>query len=242
MSFCPVQRTAIQEAKVNSYRATEQHVDDNIEIIAVIPAFKVTFDNIKTNIAAILDAAEQKAASLTGITAGKSDARETLVKRAAIIAGLIYTYAADIGDKTLMEEMNLTESKIRRNRDDELIPLARMIHNRANANLDALKDYNINADKLSDLQTAIDNFTAAAPKPRTAVSNRKTTNINIAAKIRDTDKLLAKFDKQIESLAEDHSDFVNTYRSTRIIVDPPTRARKKMDSDHNEQHKQNFQF
>ena len=218
---------ARQEAKLNSFRSTEQHVDANIAVINDIPAFLAVYNKIKANIVRITEAAEEKAASLTGIAGDKSGARETLVKKAAVIAGLVYSYAAANDDQTLLQEMNLTESKIRRTRDDELAPLCRMIHNRAETNLDALKDYNLNAAKLTDMQTSIDTYAAEAPKPRTAISNRKTTNINIGEIVRATDKLFEnQFDKQIESLTDEHPDFVNTYKSTREFVNPPSRKRK----------------
>lgn len=220
------QLNAKQEAKLNSFRATEQHVDGNIAIIAAIAAFLATWNKIKANITAILDAATLKSAALTGIAAGKTSVRQALCKLATTVAGLIYTYAVDTKNAQLRDEMNLSYSTINRTRDDELAPLCQMIHDRANANLDALKDYNLNAAKLAQLQTLIDNYSAETPKPRTAISNRKTTNANIVALFKDTDKLFDQFDKQLESLAEENPDFVQTYFSTREIVDPPKKAKK----------------
>ncbi len=220
------QLNAKQEARLNSFRATEMHVDDNISVITNIPAFLVTYNKIKTKIAAILDGAQAKSAALTGIAAGKTNSRQTVSTKTVSIAGVVYTYAADIADETLREEMNITNSRLTRTRDEELAPLCQFIHDRAQAHLAALKDYNITDAKLADLQTAITNYSAETPKPRTAISGRKTTNVNISNLFKDIKQLLTRFDKQIESLAEDHPDFVKTYQSTREIVDPPTKSKK----------------
>lgn len=222
-----------QEAKLNSFRATETHVDENISVISGIVAFAANWNKIKEKIALLIANAQLKSASLLGIAAGKSNFREILTEKAAVTAGLIYTYAVDINNETLREEMNITPSRLRRTRDEELAPLCQMIHDRAQTHLDALRDYNFNQTKLTALQTAIDNYKTETPKPRTAVSTRKTTNINIATTFKDLDKLFAIFDKQIESLRDEHTDFVNTYFSNREIVDPPKKPKMPEDATKN---------
>jgi DNA repair exonuclease SbcCD ATPase subunit len=223
------QLNAKQEAKLNSQRSTEQHVDANISIISGIAAFAATYNKIKANIASLLAAVQQKSAALTGIASGKTNFRQTLSSQTVTIAGLVETYASDIGNDQLREEMHITESRLKRTRD-EFAPLCQFVHDRAAEHLDALKDYNLNAAKLAALQTAIDNYKAEVPKPRTAISNRKTTTANIAALLKDNDKLFEKFDKQIESLRADHPDFVNTYFSTRNVINPTAKSKKPKDA------------
>lgn len=224
-----------QEAKFNSFRATELHVDENIALINTIPAFLATYNKIKAKIAAVSENAQLKSASLVGIAAGKSNSRQIVSTKTVSIAGVIYTYADDIGDTTLREEMNINASRLKRTRDDELTPLCQFVHDRAQTHIAALKDYNITVEKLADFQTAINNYKADTPKPRTAVSNRKTTNVNIKIIFKELDELFDKFDRQIESLAEIHPDFVRTYFSTREIVDPPTKAKKPNEDGSNNQ-------
>ena len=87
-----------------------------------------------------------------------------------------------------------------------------------------------NLAALADSETAIDNYSAETMKPRTAVSNRKTATANLAALFKETNDILKnQMDKLIELYRADHPDFVNTYFETRIMVDPPTRARKMGD-------------
>ena len=221
---------AKQTAKLNSYQATESHVDANASIIQTIPAFQQTYDKIKANINAIRQAAQEKSVALSGITANKSEARQTLSNLTTGIAGLVFSYAVATGNAALRDEMNVNASQLTRTRDANLAPFCQNIHDKAQANLTALADYNLNASRLAELQTAIDNYKIATPQPRAALSTRKTTNANLDTLFRDTDDLLeTQFDKQIESLKPAHPDFVNTYFETRIIVDPPTRTKRTED-------------
>lgn len=218
--------TKRQEAKVNSFRAAESHVDANLSIIAPFAAFVATFNKIKVNIAQILDDASQKTASIAGYAAGKGSLRENLWTLGATIAGLVFSYADDTGNAVLRSEMDLNYTDIKRTRDDELAPVCQLIHDRAAAlSPSDMADYNLSAAALTELQTLIDQYKIESPKPRTAISTRKTTAQNIRAVIKETDTLFEKFDRQIESLRTANPDFVNTYLSTREIVDAPKRTK-----------------
>ncbi len=220
---------AKQNAKLNMYRTTEQHVDDNAAI-AGNPAFQTAFNKFKANNTAIQTVAQQKSATLTGVAADKSNAKQTLCKLAANLAGIVFAYAAANNNETLKQEMNLPVTTLIRTRDEALVPRCQMIHAKATANLSALGDFGIKTTQLDNLQTAIDQYSATTPKPRTAISNRKTVNANLAALFKENDSILNnQIDKLIEFHRTAHSDFVNTYFSARIIVDPPTRARKTGD-------------
>lgn len=216
---------ARQEAKFNSYRVTEQHVDANIAIINGIAAFLTLYQQIKEKIALLTDTVQLEGGALSGIADGKSLLRETLVKKALAVSGIVYSYAADTGNQTLKGEMNIKKSHINRQRDDELAPFCGFIHDRANERRAALADYNITPATLTDLQTAIDAYAADVPKPRAAISNRKTVNANLKTLFRELGELFDRFDRQIETLRESSPDFVNTYFSTREINDPAKRSK-----------------
>jgi len=222
---------AKQSAKLNMYRAAEKHVDDNASIIAANPAFQTAFNKFKPNITAVAGTAQQKSAALTGIAADKSNSKQTLCRLAADIAGVIYAYTAANANNTLKDEMNLSVSKLQRTRDEELAPRCQNIHDKGTANLAALADFGITAAILANLQTAINNYSAETPKPRTALSGRKTANANLAALFKETDAILKdQLDKLVELFRAANPDFVQTYESTRIIVDPPTKTKASKDA------------
>jgi hypothetical protein len=212
---------AKQEAELNSSRSTEQHIDENITVINTIPAILANFNGIKANNAAILDSAEAKGASLT-TSSRKGSLKDSLCDETLKFAGVVETFADDTSDLQLRDDMRITLSQLKRMRDDELAPFCRFIYNRALPHANALKDYNLTPAVFTALLTLIDDYAAEAPKPRTAVSQRKTTNANIAALFADNKKRYKKLDKQIETLRPTHPDFVRTYFSNREVANPMT--------------------
>jgi hypothetical protein len=221
--------TAIQEAELNASRATEAHIDANIAIIDGIAAFLANFNGVKANNAAILEDAELKGASLT-TTSRKADLRLRLCDKTVKLAGVVQTYADDTADFQLGDDMKITASQLKRMRDDEFAPFCRFINHRASEHRAALKDYNLSDADFTELQTLIDDYSAEAPKPRTAISQRKTTNANLAALFKDNRNRFKKLDKQIETLREAHPDFVRTYFSTRETANPLTVHKKPVDA------------
>ncbi|MGC2235693.1 MAG: hypothetical protein WA584_06005 [Pyrinomonadaceae bacterium] len=216
---------ATQEAVLNSNRATESHVDENISIISGIAAFITNYNGIKTNIAGILEFANLKGASRT-VALRKNDLRERLGNEVLKFAGVVETFADDTSDLQLLDDMKIKPSQLERIRDDELAPLCQFIHDRAQPHAAALKDYNIQAADFTALQTLISDYSAEVPKPRTIISQRKTNNANIAVLFKDNEKRFKNLDKQIETLRVAHPDFVNTYFTTRNVVDPTPKSKK----------------
>ncbi len=207
------QMSAKLNAKLNMFRTTGKHLDDNATIIEENVALQKAFNQFKANNTAIQIIAQEKSASLTGITADKANLKQTLCKLAATIAGAVSAYASATQNEILKQEMNLPVSTIMRSRDEALAPRCQMIRDRTAANAAALANYGIKPAQLTDLQTtAIDNYSAATMKPRRAVSSPKTANATLAALFKENDALLNdQIDKLIELYRADHSDFVQTY-------------------------------
>lgn len=218
---------AKQEARLNMQRGTEQHIDANQTIVASNAAFQTAFTRFKANIAAILNAAQQKSAPRTGVAADKTAARQTLCRTADTIAGYIFAYASSASNNTLKNEMDTTYAKLFKIRDEELAPRCQNIHDRGAENLSALADFGVTAALLANLQTAIDNYSAITPKPRTALSERKTNTANIAALLDANDHILEdQLDRLIELFRPANPDFVQTYETIRNVVKPASRPRK----------------
>lgn len=221
---------AKQEAKFNMFRATEMHVDDNAAIVAANVAFTAAFNQFKTTNVAISGTAQQKSGSLLGIAVDKTNYKQTLCTKTAAVAGYIYAYAAANKNNTLKSEMNLSITTLMRTRDEELAPRCQNVHDKGAVNIAALKDYGVTAALLADLQTAITDYSASTPRPRAAVSSRKTATVNLAALFKENDAILnEQMDKLIEQFRADHPNFVKTYFSNREIIDAPTKTKRTAD-------------
>ena len=207
------------------YRAVEQHCNENVAILAEVKAFENAFNAFKPVIVSILGTEQLVGSPIAGITLGKGTSKQTLADMTSEIAGSLYAFADVTKDETLKQEANFSQTKLIQTRDDQLAPICQNIHDRCQTNIALLGDYGVTAAKLADLQTAINNYLVDVPKPRTALSIRKTQNANLAELFRQGDAILnEQMDKLVGAFRAAHPDFVATYESTRIIVDPASTA------------------
>ena len=214
---------ARQEAKIRMYRATQNYCSENSAIISTNPAFMAAFNDFQAKVAAINATIQQDVVVLTGITADKNACKQRLCDLTVGTASPIYAYASSTGNNTLREEVDVTLTGLLKTREDALAPRCQNIHDAGASNLAALQDYGITQASLDALQAAIDTYAAETPKPRTAISQRKTITANLVELIEQTDQILKdRMDKLVLIFKAAHPDFVKTYESTRRIVKPPT--------------------
>jgi hypothetical protein len=214
---------SLQVTRLNMYRAVETLCGDNAEIVASIPAFQIAFDDFKAKIAEIIAAEQQKSAVLTGIAADKAQSKQSLCRQTANIAGAIFAFASTTSNNELKQQMNVSFSKLLKMKDIQLTARCRNIHDAGAANIDALADYGIKPALLSALQNAIDEYSATAPKPRTARSRGKAITGSLRELFKQADAILTeRMDSFIGLIRENRPDFAATYEAARIIIDPST--------------------
>ena len=216
---------ATQEAKLNMYRATQQHCEDNAAIVATVPAFSTSFNSFKSKVAAIIATVQQEDLITKGVTIDKSEAKKTLCQLAADIAAPIFAFASANNDNRLKQEVNFSYSDLYKSKDDQLAPRCQNIHDASTTNLAALTPYGITAATLTTFQTTIDNYKTKVPTPRNAAALKATIRTNLRNLIKETDKVLKEqMDKTVVGFKTTNPDFTKTYKTNRIILDPSKTA------------------
>lgn len=213
--------TAKQEAKLNMFRATQKHCNDNPAIVASVPAFDNATKALNTKIAAIIATAQQEDLITKGITVDKAEAKKILCQLTIDTAAPISAYAAANGNNKLMKEVDFTYTELFRTKDDQLAPRCKNIHDAANTNLAALTAYGITTTTISTLLTSINNYQSKVPDPRNAAAQKATVRANLKNLIKEAENVLKlQMDKTIVGFKATHPDFVTTYKTNRIILDP----------------------
>jgi hypothetical protein len=211
------------EAKLTMFQAVADHCEENSGIFAENVAFLTAYNNFKAKLAVIISMAQQADLALTGLAAGKKTSKQELCSLAADIAGIIYAFADATANDALKGEVDYTLSDLLKMKDSLLAPRCQNIHDRGFENKEVLKDYGITTAMLTSLQDTITNYTATIPKPRTALSNRKTLNTNLKELFKEADAILEnRMDKLIVVFKAANPDFVKTYFTVRQIVNAPT--------------------
>jgi hypothetical protein len=215
--------TAYQKAKILMAKGIIQLCDESTAIIALVAAFQTALTSLKAKIAEIEDTAELSSLSLTGIAVEKKNFKEQLCLQTADIAGMIYAYAVASGNSALKAEVALPVSRLKRKSDTELIAISQAIHDRGIEHKSVLDDYGITIELLAGLQAAIEDYAAAAPKPRTAISKRKTRKEILKQLFKELDEILNdRMDTLMGKFRTSHPEFYQTYFNLREIVDPST--------------------
>ncbi len=219
--------TARQEAKLNMYQVVQGYCAENSAIVDTNIAFKDSVTDFGVEVAAIDSGAQLVGTNLTGIAADKTVSRSSLTTETVTMAGRIYAYAAKIGNNTLKQAADITDTDLRRFKDGELAPACQAVHDLADANKVELADYGVTAPKLAALQALITAFAADVPKPRAAIAGRKTTREQIRQRYENADSILRdRMDRLVNDFAANNAEFVAGYFNARIIVDPKSKSKE----------------
>ena len=112
---------AKQEAKLNMFRATQKHCNDNPTIVATVPAFETASQALNAKIASIIATAQQEDLITKGITVDKAEAKKTLCQLATDTAAPIFAFASANNNNQLMQEVNFTYTQLFKSKDDPTI-------------------------------------------------------------------------------------------------------------------------
>ena len=212
---------AKQEAKLNMFRATQKHCNDNPAIVATVPAFATTLTAFNSKVSAIISTAQQEDLVTKGIAVDKSVAKKTLCQLAADVAAPIFAFASASANNTLKQEVNFSFSDLFKTKDDILAPRCQNFKDLGTANLAALAPYGLTAASLTALQTTIDGYQAKVPTPRNSSAQKKTIRENLKKLIAEAGTVLKEqMDKTVVGFKSAHPDFVSTYKANRVIIDP----------------------
>ncbi len=212
---------AKQESKLNMYRATQKHCDDNPAIVATVPAFATTLTAFNTKLSAIISTAQQEDLVTKGITVDKLVAKKTLCQLATDVAAPIFAFASANADNTLKQEVNFSFSDLFKTKDDVLAPRCQNINDLGTANLAAMAPYGLTAASLTALQTTINGYQAKVPTPRNSAAQKKTIRENLKKLFTEADAVLKdQMDKTVVGFKTANPDFVSTYKANRVIIDP----------------------
>ncbi|HQU86846.1 MAG TPA: carboxypeptidase-like regulatory domain-containing protein [Pyrinomonadaceae bacterium] len=214
---------AKQEAKFTMYRTSEQILDANSALTATITALATAIAAFKAIIAQIGETDELVGANLTGIAADKENSKQFLAQFASDIAAIIKAYASATKNQILKAEINFPVTKLTRLRDESLTTACRLIHTRTVENAAELKDFGITNSKITELDTAINEYTAKTQNPRTAVVKRSTQTANLVQLFKQADEILKdQIDGLMKNFRTSNPDIYNDYTNAREIVDAHT--------------------
>ncbi|MBI3365892.1 MAG: hypothetical protein HY033_13420 [Ignavibacteriae bacterium] len=216
-----------QENKLTMYEAVLSLMGSNGTVVTGVPALKEAKDSFDATVQQIKVKGRERHEATAGKTATKQQAEDALVASLMEIASALYSFAWKAGRNDVKEIADVTETKLRRMRDTELESRAKSIHEKATADASGLANYNITAEKISNLQGRIADFGSALGERESSAAGRTGLTTTLTTLFDQADEILAEdLDRLMETVRDANNDFYNTYFSARVIKDTGIRHKK----------------
>lgn len=211
---------AKQEVKLGMYNVMVSSLDAQLATVEQFPAFHTAYQRFKVKVNTLHIIGQQEDFIISGLALDKTQIKNNLVTMAADIAALIYSYAVEINDSLLRNEVNYSPSKLRLTKDDLLPIRLKNIHDRGVAHLAALEDFGINAPLLATFHDLIETYKEKVPSPRRGISTKKSIKANMVQLFKEADAILKlQMDKRIVALKSQYPNVVVEYKSNRILIE-----------------------
>lgn len=208
-----------QENRFSMYLATVDFCELNTDITAPLPNFSTNLTNLKTICDRIQVIVETQAADTSGTTADKNVIRENLVVVAADAARKLMAFAKLSKNQKLLKEISFTETDLRRLPDTVLPETAKLIYDRAQANLPSLATYLITAETQTSLLQAITDYRQALASPRVEKISQEQATKQLAELFVAGDEALANMDAVVEIVRLSQPNFYTGYKLARKIIE-----------------------
>jgi Carboxypeptidase regulatory-like domain len=219
--------TSKNEAKLNMYNAVAAFAQTNAAVINTIPALTTAVAAFNVKRQQLIDAAEQEAQVIVGITQNKTNLKKSLCQTAASHAAALFALAASLGDEELKAKAKMAASDLFKLKDDELTVKMQNLSADITANQAGLVAYGITPAMLTAFNTLITAYSNAVPSPRNAASIRKAAAELLKNLFKETDAILKlQVDKIALQFKNTNKPFHDEYRSNRVIVNAPVQNTK----------------
>ena len=208
-----------QENRFSMYLATVDFCEQNTDIITTLPDFSTNLTNLKTTCDEIHVIIETQAADTSGTTADKNVLKENLILLAADTARKLVAFAKLTKNQKLLKEISYTDSDLRRMPDTILPDTAKLIYDRAQANLPSLVNYLITAATQTAFLQAIADYKLVIASPRVEKVSQVQATKQLAELFVVGDQALANMDAVVEIVRVNQPNFYAGYKLARKIIE-----------------------
>lgn len=208
-----------QENRFSMYLATVDFCENNTSVTTPLPNFSTNLTNLKTTCDQIHLIVETQAADSSGTTVDKNILKKNLVVSAADTSRKLVAFAKLTKNQKLLKEISYTESNLSHLPDAVLSDTAKLIYDRAQANLTALAPYQVTAESQTALLLAINNYKKALASPRVEKVSQTQATKQLAQLFATGDQALANMDAVVEIVRLTQANFYSGYKLARKIIE-----------------------
>lgn len=208
-----------QNNRLDMYEAVHTYLDANTDKwngVPVLITFKNELSDLLSNIREHQD--NQEAAKVF-LGANKTNQKRFVSEKADILNDALEAYAAIEGNAELEQKAAKSFSDLNRLRNQDFVTIITETITLLEQHLEALADYGVTADQITDLKNTFDQFLMLQGQPRQYRIAGKQATLNLAELFENTSALLAnKMDKVMKRFKRTDTNFFNGYEAARVIV------------------------
>jgi hypothetical protein len=210
--------TGYQESYEKMTLSSDNFLLANATITATLPLFSTYFTVIQSTVAQIQAVQVQQETDKSGNTVVKNQYRVALIAQTIDVGRRVVAYAINVNNNILLAQVDYTESDLKKSSDVNLVSIAQVIHDSANANVAALATYGVTAAILTTMQTAITNFSGAIPKGRVGTTDGEQSTQQLATLFNTLKTNWAKIDKLVAMVQTAQPNFYQEYLNVRKVI------------------------
>ena len=208
-----------QENILSKWYALLKVLDDNATLYSSVAALITAKTDLKTIATSVQSYRQGQETDNRGIAQSKAGTKTSLINATLKVSSGIVAYASSIGDKTLKQKTNYTESDLKKTRDTILWDKCKLIYDTATPIATQLTGFFVTAADLTALNTALTNFMTSIPQPRTATAVKKNSTTNLAKLFADGEKIIKdRIDGMMLPFRQTKPDFYNAYITAKKTV------------------------
>ena len=203
--------------KLKMYLTARVFLRANPEILAKLPnaqeyltALDAIILSIQTN-SALFDAGTEEIKELTKAQ------KDKLVTAAFENANKLKAYASYKDDKVLLAFCTVTEKKLDKLEDVELIQFAKALYNKINEQFPELMRYQLTPETQAGLQLLTTQYEMASPELTKAKSDYKNVKATLDGDYKAADLLMGKLDNEVEIVRSTEPQFYSQYQTIRKV-------------------------
>ncbi|MCX6151788.1 MAG: hypothetical protein NTX22_14790 [Ignavibacteriales bacterium] len=206
--------------KKRMYRAVSGVLTEYSNLINSKPKLKEYSEKFSGKLKSLDNAEIVVSKSAAGVTKTKNELKLELVKKYIPLRSVLLSYANENKRNDILELVKLPESELKRLNDTELINKTKAVLIITNEILAGLAEYEINAEVITEIQTATDSFNLSIDKKGGGEADESSARDEVNVIYDEIDDILANhLDNLVEMQREKEPNFYNAYYSARVIKD-----------------------
>ena len=199
---------------------TRAYLDANTSVWSSIPVINTIKTQLDDVLQSISEHQEAKEASQVFLGSNKTALKKAVAEKADILNDVLATYAAIEGNATLEQKADRSYSELYRLPNQEFVVVIKETIKLLEEHIEAMADYGMSPDQITDLKNAYDNYLAISGQPRlykvaTSQAVRALEDLFTQA----NELLTSRLDRVMKRYKSADPNFYRGYLAARVIVD-----------------------